>query len=993
MKRYAWLLLIGLVLTTAGNAALAQQGNDDRPQASNLAERTPWTNSQIHGSPEPPAPYETQRVFSKLEFLNPVELVTAPGSDRLFLAQVDGKIFSFPDRKDATQADLFGDLSSHGIKDFSRLYSLVFHPDFEKNRYVYVVYVLKADIEDGTKVSRFKVTEDDPPRLMPESETVMLTWVSGGHNGSCLKFGPDGFLYIATGDASGPFPPDSLGAGQSLDDLLSSILRIDVDHAQGETPYSSPADNPFVDVEGARGEVWTYGHRNPWKMHFDPKTGALWVGDVGWEMWEMIYRIEKGANYGWSIVEATQSVNPEWKRGPTPIVPATIAHSHTEARSITGGTVYHGKRLPELQNTYIYGDYVTGKIWGAKLDGSSVGEPRELVDTPLQVICFGVDHDGELLIVDYQGTIHRLASNPAHGRNSDFPKQLSGTGLFASVKDQLPAPGVYRYSINAEPWEDGAVALRFVAVPGKQAVEASNVNDFAFGVLKGEPRFPEDTVFVKTLALEVERGNPFSLRKLETQILHNDGQTWQPYTYIWNDEQTDATLAGKQSSDRTFTVVDPSSAFGKRYQTWHFASRAECTLCHTTRAGSIHGFTAMQLNREHRYAAGVSNQLERLIDLGLLPASTNRKTRPLASPNDPWTPIGERARAYLHVNCAHCHRRGGGGTASFDVTYNNSLEKTGLLDARPTQGTFGIYGAQVISAGAPTRSVLWYRMAKLGRGRMPHFGSTVVDKAGTALIHNWIGGMPKRTAYSPQLTKEQAHQEKLLAVLRRAYGDSPKPDNARKAIDSLLADPAGAMLLLRAVETNSLKPSGSSEVVRRAVAHGDARVRDLFEQFVPEEQRTQRLGSVVKSEQILAIEGNADSGRRLFETGIGVSCRNCHKIGNLGKEFGADLSTIAKDQTRVHILESILEPSKVVDQKYLNYLVETTEGKVHSGLLVRRTDAVVVLKNAELKELRIDVDDIETIVPQQKSLMPELLLRDMTARQVADLLAYLARQR
>ena len=180
----------------------------------------------------------------------------------------------------------------------------------------------------------------DSPTIDPKTETTVIRWLAGGHNGGCLEFGPDGFLYISAGDGAGAFPPDSHRNGQNLSTLPSTIMRIDVDHPSGQRPYSIPDDNPFINTPGARPEVWAYGFRNPWKITFDPSNGALWCGDVGWEMWEMIYRVQKGANYGWSIVEASQSVHPEWDRGPTSISLPAVAHSHTESRSITGGEVY-----------------------------------------------------------------------------------------------------------------------------------------------------------------------------------------------------------------------------------------------------------------------------------------------------------------------------------------------------------------------------------------------------------------------------------------------------------------------------------------------------------------------------------------------------------------------------------------------------------------------------------------------------------------------------
>src|SRR5262249_51563088 len=151
--------------------------------------------------------------------------------------------------------------------------------------------------------------------------------------------------------------------GQNLGDLLGSILRVNVDKTEAGRNYAVPPDNPFVKTPGARAEVWAYGLRQPWKYSFDSATGDLCAGEVGQDLWEMVYKIEKGGNYGWSVMEGTHPFRPNRKRGPTPILPPVVEHDHNDFRCLTGGYVYHGKRLPELTGAYVYGDFDTGKIW------------------------------------------------------------------------------------------------------------------------------------------------------------------------------------------------------------------------------------------------------------------------------------------------------------------------------------------------------------------------------------------------------------------------------------------------------------------------------------------------------------------------------------------------------------------------------------------------------------------------------------------------------
>ena len=965
-------------------------GPEPRRAEFGLDRRIPWTTSRLVGSPDPPPKYVAERVFPSLVFEAPCEMAAIPGTNRLVVVEVNGKLFSFENRPEASdiKRDLFADLKPIDPK-FHLVYGIAFHPKFAENRYCYVSYVLQPKTPEGTRVSRFKVTATDPPRLDLASEEIVITWISGGHNGAHLQFGPDGCLYISSGDGGESFPPDGRNTGQDNSDLLANILRIDVDHPEPGKLYRIPADNPFVNLPGARGEIWAYGLRNPWKMCFDPADGSLWVGDVGWEMWEMIYKVERGGNYGWSIVEARQPVHQERERGPTPILPPTMEHSHIEARSITGGYFSQTTRLPELRGAYIYGDYVTGKIWAVRHEGGNVKSREELVDTPLQIVSFGLDPAGEVYIVDHPGGgIYRLAANPRQEANRDFPKKLSETGLFASTEKHEPAPGVIPYSINAEPWADGTTAERFVALPGESQLGLYKKTDIQIGYIAGEWEFPSGGVLAKTVSIETEPGNPASRRRLETQILQYDVDTWRAYNYLWNEDQTDATLAPDEASDRGLVIKDAESPGGQRRQTWHHASRTECILCHTTRAGSIHGFRQPQLAKEHEYGGSLADQLRTLDHIGLFAEPLPAKIEAFADPHDDSADLTARARSYLHVNCGHCHRRGGGGSSFFDVNYAHTLEKTSLLGTRPTQGTFGIHGAQIVAPGDPYRSVLYYRIAKLGHGRMPQFGSQVVDRRGTKLIHDWIASLPP-AADDPAAGSVARLRAEERAAIEALTSAREVGDAVAAAIDRLLTAPSGALQLLMALEDHRLAEPVEQLAITRGTAHADPVIRDLFERFVPEDQRVKRLGTAIKPEAILALTGDASRGRQLFFQAASVQCRNCHKIGNEGKPLGPELTTIGKKLDRAKLLESILQPSLAIEPQFATYLVETTDGLVHTGLLLRRTDAEVALKQADGKEIVIPAADIERFAPQQKSLMPDLLLQEMTAQEVADLLEFL----
>lgn len=966
----AWFVSSFVVALGACAADAAEFGID---------KRVPWATSRFVGSPEPPRPYVVERVFPALSFNQPVELAVVPGTNRLAVIEVGGKIYSFENRPDvaADARDLMLDAATLDPK-FTRVYGIAFHPKFAENRFCYISYVLKSDDPAGTRVSRFKVSATNPPRIDPKSEEIVITWMGGGHNGAHLQFGLDGYLYISTGDGGSSFPPDGRNTGQDISDLLASILRIDVDHADAGLKYRIPSDNPFVKTDkkdNARGEVYAFGLRNPWKMSFDPADGSLWVADVGWEMWEMVYRIVPGGNYGWSLMEASQPVHTERTRGPTPILPPTLAHDHTESRSITGGYFSQTDRLPELKGAYIYGDYVTGIVWALRHEAGKVTWRETLVDTPLQIVTFGLDQHGEVLMVDFAGTIHRLIPNPRRTANSDFPKRLSESGLFASTKDQRPAAGVIPYSINAEPWADGATAERFVALPGTSQLDLWDKTDVQLGMIAGEWKYPDGAVLAKTVSLEMEPGNKASRRRIETQVLHYDVDTWRGYNYIWNDEQTDAVLAGVDGSDQAFKIRDKDAPGGERQQTWHHAGRTSCIVCHTTRAGSIHGFRVPQLSREHDYGGTRADQLATLDHIGLFAKPLPKKIEPFCDPYDGKSPLEARARAYLHVNCAHCHRRGGGGSAAFDAQITTPLEKTTLIGARPTQGTFNIHGAAIIAPGDPYRSVLYYRMMKLGSGRMPQFGSSMVDDLGTKLLRSWILSLDEK---SRPVTPE------YLAALK----ESDFSLMFRSTNSALLT--AEMFRFENTINFSDLDRERCEKLLSFVARSHDPLIRDLFERYIPEEKRIKRLGAVIKPDAVLALKGNAERGRQLFAESKTMQCRNCHRVGEVGRAIGPDLTAIGKKLDRAKLLESLLEPSKTIDPQFVTQLIETDDGRVLTGLLVSRDEKAVVLRLADGKETSVPLKSIELQSPQQKSLMPELLLQDLTAEQVADLLEYLS---
>jgi uncharacterized repeat protein (TIGR03806 family) len=584
---------------------------------------------------------------------------------------------------------------------------------------------------------------------------VLIEWPQGGHNGGCLRFGPDGYLYMVTGDASGI--ADLLHTGQDISDLAASLLRIDVDKPEAGRHYSIPPDNPFVDTPGARGEIWAYGLRQLWKFSFDRETGRLWGGEVGQDLWEMIYSIEKGGNYGWSVTEGRHPFRPERKKGPTPILEPIVDHSHSDFRSITGGYVYYGERLPELKGAYIYGDYDTGRVWMLRYDGEKVSEHRELMDTQFRVIEFAQDNAGEVYFADFVGgRIYRLTPAPPPNPNAPkFPRKLSETGLFTSTEEMTPAPGLIPYSVNSALWSDGAIKERYLALPGDSKI-SYNTLTYPQPAPGADPgwQFPDGAVAVKTFAIEMGAGNADSVRRLETRLLVHEKipgteeygeELWHGYTYVWNEEQTDAYLLDAQGLDRELTIQDAAAPGGVRKQTWRFPSRAECTLCHTMPAKYVLGINTLQLNKDHNYGGVIANQLATFEHLGLFTKRLPDKPQDLPrtyNHDDASVPLDKRARSYLHSNCAHCHRKWGGGNAEFQLVYSLPLDELGIANADLQHSDLGLGKPHVLTPGDPGRSMILHRMSILELGRMPHIASSVIDTKAVELIRDWIKQLP-----------------------------------------------------------------------------------------------------------------------------------------------------------------------------------------------------------------------------------------------------------
>jgi uncharacterized repeat protein (TIGR03806 family) len=699
-----------------------------------IERRIPWTTSRVIGSPDPPLPYAVEKTFTNINWKAPLYLTPEPDTDDLLVVLQGGEkdrpssIVRVRNGPKADTAETLLEMSNRLV------YSVAFHPGYRTNGYLFVFSNGPTPEPDRTnRISRFTVERPSPHRCDAKSEQVIIAWRSAGHDGGGMVFGHDGMLYISTGD--GTSDSDGWVTGQDLSDLLGGVLRIDVDHSDGTQAYSVPKDNPFVGWKNARPELWAYGLRNPWRMTIDRKTGQIWAGNNGQDLWETAHLVRRGENYGWSVYEGSHPFYLNRKLGPTPAVPPTIEHHHAEARSLTGGVVYYGETFPDLNGVYVYGDYSSGTVWGARHDGSKVIWHRELARTESQIAAFAVDHQGRLLIADHSGGIYQLIRPPPQGPTPEFPTRLSETGIFVSTRAHQVHPGLIPYSVNAPGWADGAHVERFIALPGESRM------DYA---ASGGTNTPNGAVLVQTLSLEREAGNPATRQRIETRMLTRQQGQWVGYSYRWDETQSDATLVEASGGDKEFAIQDRNTPGAVRRQVWHYPSRAECMACHSRAANFVLGLTAPQLNKVHDYGAVRDNQLRTLRHLGLFAQSqTNPPAEQpkLVDPYDPGQPLDARARSYLDANCSVCHVEAGGGNARMELGFATAPERMNVFGARPQHDTFGINNAMIISPGDPERSVLLQRVSRRGRGQMPPLVTTRVDERAVALFRDWIRDM------------------------------------------------------------------------------------------------------------------------------------------------------------------------------------------------------------------------------------------------------------
>jgi putative heme-binding domain-containing protein len=333
-----------------------------------------------------------------------------PGFSNVFLVlHQKGMIWRMEKTTTGEDKSVFADLTAEVFSDRgpNGLLDLAFHPKFRENRKYYLKYQVFEEgkvatlIMEKTFAADFKGDSGQPPRRL-----LKIVSVAEDHSGGCLQFGPDGFLYVVMGD-TGPHN-DPNGHAQNLQLLLGKLMRIDVDHTEGDLAYAIPADNPFRGQPEARPEIWAYGFRNPWRFSFDPVTGDLWLADVGQDRVEEVDIVHRGENYGWNVFEGFEPFSNQYRKEGRTFTPPLFAYKRKYGVSVTGGHVYRGDQQSSFYGVYICGDYVSKRIFGLTQENGLLKTVRQIGSIPQGLVSFSTDEAGRIYAVGYEGMIYQL---------------------------------------------------------------------------------------------------------------------------------------------------------------------------------------------------------------------------------------------------------------------------------------------------------------------------------------------------------------------------------------------------------------------------------------------------------------------------------------------------------------------------------------------------------------------------------------------------------
>ncbi|MEM8906513.1 MAG: PQQ-dependent sugar dehydrogenase [Bacteroidota bacterium] len=736
--------------------------------------------------------WELEDPMPGLTIASPLRIISFPNSEDVLVLNKIGEVWRVSVEDQLKELVL--DIKDRSFKKGEAgATGIALHPQFgmpnaPDQQLLFVFYRSKPNPDQWSergfnRLSKF-AWDDQSQTFDKNSEEILIqqydrfTW----HNGGGMFFDLDGFLYVSFGDEGAD--EFQVASTQRLDGgFFSGIIRIDVDndpsrsHPIRRQPlvnaapppeydgwetfsqgYSIPNDNPWLSPDSSHLEEFhSIGLRSPYSMDFDYEDQQIWVADVGSDMKEEINKVDRGDNLQWPYMEGTLE-RPENER------PATIIgqeksiffeYDRSVGNCVIGGGVYRGAAFPNLNGKYLFADYGQDKLMALSNTNSSTvptyetllnglnGPGIELPESP-GITGIHVQTDGQILIT-ITGNDFTAPSKILRLRQKTFvpdpPARLSELGVFTDLESLTPIIGIIPYRVNSPLWSDRALKKRWLAIPNDGTYD-TNVEQIRFDGFK-DWGFPAGTVFIKHFELPSTTDPEGPVIRLETRffILGESGIGY-GLTYKWNEEGTDALLAGGGSS-KDFNILDENGDFAFT-QTWDYPGRDQCMSCHTSNAQFVLGVKTHQLNGDLHYPAinQTMNQLSYLKSIGVFHTSIDAPSNyPQSHPiEDENIDLGLRIRSYLDANCSSCHRLGGVPNVSMDLRFNLPLELQNIVSV-PTQSEVSEADHFIVRPGDHASSELWIRDASMETNRMPPLARNLLDQIYVDKLAEWIDGL------------------------------------------------------------------------------------------------------------------------------------------------------------------------------------------------------------------------------------------------------------
>ncbi|WP_052417452.1 starch-binding protein [Cellvibrio mixtus] len=728
--------------TMAINVVAATQALPERPQlAAPLG--FPITGTVSAGK------YRFINAYPNLNefFFSPVMVTNDGINDLVYVVDKEGAIYVFPNKENviATEVRKLLDIKSTVLNNNeSGMLSMAFDPYYASNGFIYVYYIFgetdnfypRTDGIVGGKtgdaiIERWTVDNPaNPTSAGAKVELLRIPQLGEDHKGGMMQFHPtEKYLYVGIGEGGyghsafpqNPLPGDPYNrrtnnSAQDPTTLRGKFIRIEpLAQAVDGKYYRVPEDNPFVGRAGYLPEIWSMGHRNPWRWAFDTDAPyTLWETEIGQDTdlaYEEVNIITKGQNYGWPVCEGTRNRGAlggdAAKNCLTDFVAPREGYGRTSGVSIIGGFVYRGTDLPNLNGSFIFGDYVSKRLWSVANDGQA----KKLISEafPYYISSIGKDLNRNLLISSHgrelggPSSIFKVVDDDL--ASAQIPPTLLATGLFADLANVIPAQGVIEYTVNTQGWFDGGKVRHFVAIPN-----ASKMTFDATAIWN----LPVGSVVVKHLSVATAAN---ATKPFTTSVLFRQETGWQAANYRWNAAGTDASLVTESS-------VEPDGGLVNVVRKVETGST--CAACHKDGEGKLTplAVSTYQLNGNFNYQGVTKNQLDVFNTIGLFTTSINNGSRyeKFSAPTDNSVDLTARAKSYLHTNCAHCHSGISGG---MDMRFSTALDAMKLVNDHNR-----------VVPGIPANSNVYKYQTGAGM-RMP-YGSVATNAEAENLFRTWI---------------------------------------------------------------------------------------------------------------------------------------------------------------------------------------------------------------------------------------------------------------